>query len=191
MRYLISLLLLATAGTFAQEEPPAAEEQPAMEAQAAPAVAARTFAGPVTITADTADLLRHGRMVYTGRVRLQFDGMDLRGNRLELRQLPDNHFEAHLTGAPARFRHAAEDGVGPEVNGEAQNINYDSISQIADLSGGVQLTRGTDSLAGDTLRYETAARRIIASGGAGGQVRIVIQPPRDDPPQRPEPAPQP
>ena len=140
--------------------------------------------GPVTINADRAEWEKGGAMVYSGKVRLESGDMKLQGERLLLRQFDDGQYEAHVSGAPATLDHAGlpagEDGARPPVAAQASELHYDSRSDIVEVKGKALLTRGTDRIRGNSIRYDVARRRIEAAGGEGGQVQIIIQPPPRD-----------
>jgi lipopolysaccharide export system protein LptA len=137
--------------------------------------------GPVTVTADRAEWQKGGAMVYTGNVAMASSTLTMKGDRLELRQQAQGQYRALLTGSPARLDHAAVPGTtGAEsqpVSAQAKSLAYDSASGVVQIDGGAHLVRGSDEITGETIRYDVTARRIAASGGQGGQVRIVIQPP--------------
>jgi lipopolysaccharide export system protein LptA len=132
--------------------------------------------GEVTVTADRAEWQQAGVMKYTGNVTLSVDTLQLRGESLELKQFEAGSYEAHLTGEPARLSDAGVDGA-PPIDAYAKRLHYDARTSLAELSGNAVLTRGADRLTGESIRYDTSARRVQAAGGNSGQVRIVIQPP--------------
>lgn len=139
--------------------------------------------GPVTVTADRAEWNQGGPMRYSGNVGLDSDTLSMRGDTLELQQRARGQFEARIGGAPAQLNHAPQPGAtGPAarpVSAQARELQYDSTSGIVQLSGGARLSRGSDEINGERIRYDVRARRIQAEGGgSNGQVRIVIQPPK-------------
>jgi lipopolysaccharide transport protein LptA len=137
------------------------------------------LAGPIKITAERAELERREYALYRGRVRLVSQDMVLTGDRLELRQPDKGQFEVRLTGAPARLDHAG-DAKAPPVSASAARIVYDTRTAVVELSGGVQLARGSDQLSGAQVRYDLAARRISAAGTGEGQVQLTITPPEPE-----------
>lgn len=163
---LIALLATAAASQGPRNPSPAATQR---------------IRGPIKITAERAELERREYALYRGRVKLVSEDMVLTGDRLELRQPARGEFEARLTGAPARLDHPGDDKT-PAVSASATQIVYDTRTSTVDLSGGVQLARGTDQLSSGQVRYNIAARRITASGEGDGQVHITIQPPQNEPP---------
>lgn len=193
----LALALCALAGTAAAQadlaSEPATEPEAAMTQAAGPADAAESGApagnpptlgdtqyrrptGPVNIEAQSADILRDGTAVYRGNVRISANEFSLDGEQLELHQHEGRQFTIVVTGAPAHFAHLGNGADAPPVDASANRIEYDSRSGIVELDGGVQLLRGRDSLSTEHLRYDIAERRIQASGGSGGQVRITLDP---------------
>ncbi|MGQ0587594.1 MAG: LptA/OstA family protein, partial [Gammaproteobacteria bacterium] len=145
--------------------------------------------GPIKITAERAELERREYALYRGSVRLESSDMVMTGDRLELRQPGRGEFEARLTGAPARLDHPGNE-KNPALTASAAQIVYDTRTATVDLSGGVQLARGTDMLSSGNVRYNVAARRISANGDGTRQVQITITPPHNEAPA-PKPKPEP
>jgi lipopolysaccharide export system protein LptA len=145
--------------------------------------------GPVKITADRAEWAKGGSMVYTGNVRLESGDLKLSGDRLTLKQFEDGQFEARVDGKPAMLDHAGLAAVGskgnerPPVSARATQLTYDSREEIVDVTGEALLTRGTDKITGENIRYDVSQRRIEAKAAEGGQVQIELQPP----PRKPKP----
>jgi lipopolysaccharide export system protein LptA len=137
--------------------------------------------GPVTLTADRGEWIDGGEMRYEGNVALESEALKLSGDRMTVTQHPDGAFEAQILGAPAKLDHRAREGAqgiaGQNVTAEGQRIDYDSRSGVIQLQGQARLLRGSDEVEGERIDYIVAERRVRASGGDGGQVRIVIQPP--------------
>lgn len=171
---LAASLAVAQAPAPAPVPPPATTPPPATAKR--PATSLRLPRGPIKITAERADLEQRETALYRGNVRLTAQGLELRGDRLELRQPAAGQFQATLTGKPARLHHAGEADV-PPITASAGRIVYDTRLQLITMTGGVQLERGADSVRGESLRYDLASRRISASGTDSRQVQIVIQPP--------------
>lgn len=149
--------------------------------------------GPITITAKNGEW-QDGVMTYTGDVEMISSTLELRGARLELRQPGGSRspYEIVLTGEPAALKHASESPQDLPVEAQATRIVYLSASQDVELVGNARLLRGKDEINGETVRYNVPTRRVQASGGDSGQVRIVIEVPEETglgpPAASPEPA---
>lgn len=139
--------------------------------------------GPVTITADRAEWSKIGVMIYVGKVSLVSDKLKMNGDRLELTQFPNDQYTAKITGSLAHLDHAGEPNEKgeptPNVTADASTLIYDSRTSMVDVIDNAHMTRGKDEVTGSNIRYNVAERRIQATGGDGGQVKIVIQPPPD------------
>lgn len=137
--------------------------------------------GPVTLTADRGEWVESGEMLYEGNVTLQSDSLKLAGTRMTVVQLADGQFQAQILGSPARLDHAGRAGASgiaaQSVSAEAERIDYDSRRGVIQLQTRARLLRGGDEVTGERIDYVVTERRVRASGGSGGQVRIVIQPP--------------
>lgn len=170
----LAALLIAVAIT------PAAFSAPAKKAGSTDALRPT---GPVTITADRAEWSKVGVMVYIGNVSLTSDKLKMSGERLELTQFPNNQYTSKITGSPAHLEHAGEPNEKgeptPTITADASTLLYDSRTSVVDVIGNAKMTRGKDEVTGSNIRYNVAERRIQATGGDGGQVKIVIQPPPD------------
>lgn len=97
------------------------------------------------------------RTIFTGNVVLTKGSLILRGDRLELQQLPDGKAQAVITGKPARFRQKRE-AVAEWMEGEGAQIDYSDQTEIAILTGNAVMRRvgpdkELDRVAGDRLRY--------------------------------------
>lgn len=136
--------------------------------------------GPVTLSADRAEWVQGGTMEYQGHVSLQSDTLTLSGEAMTVTPLSDSLFKARITGEPAELHHTGVTGSREltelPVTARALTIDYDPASGIVHLRGSAHMVRGSDEVSGDDIEYVVAQRRIRASGGSSGQVRIVIQP---------------
>lgn len=152
-------------------------------AQAAPAHARNDKLkpkGPVTVTADRAELDKAGAMIYLGNVMLVSDNLQLKGDRLELKQYPGDQYEAKVSGTLAHMEHGGEtDDKGqplPPMIADGETLNYDTRTGLLDIIGKAKATRGKNEVNGNTIHYNVNERRVQVNGGDGKQVRIIFQP---------------
>lgn len=135
--------------------------------------------GPIKVTSQRADIDEQGKlMLYRGNVRMVSGALELKGERLELRQPRQGQFEAQVSGKPARLEQQGQNDA-PPLSASASQIVYDTRAATLELNGGATLARGQDVLTGDRISYDLASRRISASGTDGEQIKFVIQPPED------------
>lgn len=129
------------------------------------------------MTAKHAELVQGSFAIYTGNVVMDSDTLKLDGDRLELHQDADGQYLAKVTGMPGHMAHAGAGPENPPVSAHARTLNYSSRTGVVDLVGEALFRRGTDEITGDVIHYNVVERHVDASGGDGGQVRIVIQAP--------------
>lgn len=82
----------------------------------------------------------------------------------------------------ATFRQKRE-GRNDYVEGEAQRIEYNSNSEVAELFQNARIRSGEDEVRGDYIWYDAVSEKFLASAGEtknanapAGRVRAVIQP---------------
>jgi lipopolysaccharide export system protein LptA len=146
---------------------------------------------PMVIEADkpgTVDLLRQ-LVVFNGNVIIAQGTMQIRAERVELRELPDGFRAATAFGAPGRpasFRQK-RDGVDETIEGSAERIEYDGRVSTLRLvgNGSVRRLRGTtvaDEITGALIVWDNNAELFSVQGGAStaanpsGRVRAVLSP---------------
>ncbi|MFP5305986.1 MAG: hypothetical protein ACLGI7_09205, partial [Gammaproteobacteria bacterium] len=71
--------------------------------------------GPETLSADRAEWVEGGEMVYSGNVSMESDTLTLRGERMTVMQHGEGQIEAHLFGSPAQLDHSGD----PQAEGIA------------------------------------------------------------------------
>lgn len=82
----------------------------------------------------------------------------------------------------ATFRQKRE-GRNDYIEGEAQRIEYNSNSEVAELFQRAQIRSGEDEVQGDYIWYDAVSEKFLASasesrtpGAPAGRVRATIQP---------------
>jgi len=150
---------------------------------------------PVNLEADrvTIDDAKQTAM-FEGNVLLTQGTLQIRGDRMEVRQDKDG-FKVGITwGSPAYFRQKRE-GFDEHIEAWAERIEYDGQAQTLQLFDRAQLKRGQDEVQGNTISYDARTEFFQVIGGGikaatpgnpDGRVRAVIQPkPNVTPPASP------
>lgn len=142
-----------------------------------------------------ADALRYDDLkqisIFTGRVVLTKGSIQIRGDRIEVRQDPDGYQLGVATGSPdklAFFRQKRE-ALDEFIEGEGETITYDGRADTVTFSRKAQLRRlrGTvlaDEITGSSIVYEnlTDLFRVDGAtpqgpaGALGGRVRVMLTP---------------
>ena len=152
---------------------------------------------PMTLESDqpcTVNLLKQ-TSTCSGNVVISQGTLQIRADRLELRETPEGYQMALATGSaakPATYRQK-RDGSDETVEGQAQRIDYDSRAGTLRFEGAavVRRLRGStvaDEIQGQQIVWDSTAESFNVRGGAatasnpGGRVRAVITPraPADD-----------
>ncbi len=146
---------------------------------------------PMTLESDqpcTVNLLKQ-TSVCSGNVVISQGTLQIRAERLELRETPEGHQQAlasGLAGKPATYRQK-RDGVNEVIEGQAQRIDYDSRVGTLRFEGAAQVRRllgavVADEINGASILWDSQAETLNVRGGASsasnpsGRVRAVITP---------------
>jgi len=146
---------------------------------------------PMTLESDqpcTVNLLKQ-TSVCSGNVVVSQGTLQIRADKLELRETPEGYQMALATGSaakPATYRQK-RDGADEVVEGQAARIDYDSRAGTLRFEGEavVRRLRGAtlaDEIHGRQITWDSTAESFNVQGGAttasnpGGRVRAVIAP---------------
>lgn len=147
---------------------------------------------PMVIEAEkpgTVDLQRQ-IVVFNGNVVITQGTLEIRAERVELREMPDGHRAVSAVGSAgqtASYRQRRD--VGDEVlEGRAERIEYDSRSEVLRFvgNGSVRRLRGgtvADEITGALITWDNRQQLFSVQGGAptaaspDGRVRAVLSPP--------------
>ena len=146
---------------------------------------------PMTLESDqpcTVSLLKQ-TSVCSGNVVISQGTLQIRADRLELRESPQGYQMALALGTaarPASYRQK-RDGADEFVEGRAERIDYDSKAGTLRFEGAavVRRLRGAtvaDEIQGAVILWDSAAESFNVQGGVktdanpGGRVRAVITP---------------
>ncbi len=147
---------------------------------------------PMTLESDkpcTVSLLRQ-TSTCSGNVVISQGTLQIRADRLELRETPEGYQMAQAIGGagkPATYRQKRDGAADEYVEGQAQRIDYDSRAGTLRFEGAavVRRLRGSavaDEIQGQQITWDSVAESFNVQGGAatasnpGGRVRAVITP---------------
>jgi lipopolysaccharide export system protein LptA len=193
-----------------QAKPRSADAVPAMTGRAGRALAAlcvlAAFALPASaekadrdkpvhleadrVTIDDAKQIS----TFEGNVVLTQGTLQIRGNRMEVRQDKEGFKQGTTWGSPASFRQKRE-GYDEYIEGWAERIEYDGRVETMQMFNRAQLKRGQDEVRGNYISYNASTEffqvtgsspSATASSSPEGRVRAVIQPKsKENPPAAP------
>ena len=137
---------------------------------------------PIEIEADQGELdQKNQSTTFSGNVVIKQGTLNIRAASVNVVRSADGQQTMKASGSPVRFSQTLDGGKGT-VNGEANQVEYSSASNVVKLSGNAKVTRGGDKAEGAVITYNTRTEVYTVSGSkaAGGKpgkrVNIVIQP---------------
>ena len=145
---------------------------------------------PVNLEADRVTIDDSKKIaVFEGNVVLTQGTLQIRGDRMEVRQDKDGFRQGITWGKPAHFRQKRE-GFDEYIEGWAERVEYDSRAESVQMFDRAQLKRGQDEVRGNYISYDarseffqvTGTSTPSATAESGGRVRAVIQPKAKEPP---------
>jgi lipopolysaccharide export system protein LptA len=150
---------------------------------------------PVNLEADRVTIDDAKQLaIFEGNVVLTQGTLQIRGDRMEVRQDKEGFRNGTTWGNPASFRQKRE-GFDEFIEGWAERLEYDGRAQTMQMFNRAQLTRGQDEVRGNFISYDgrTEFFQVIGGGAQAaapdnpeGRVRAVIQPkPKEPPPASP------
>ena len=143
---------------------------------------------PVNLEADRVTIDDSKKIaVFEGNVVLTQGTLQIRGDRMEVRQDKEGFRQGITWGSPAHFRQKRE-GFDEYIEGWAERIEYDGRAESVQMFNRAQLKRGQDEVRGNYISYDSRSEFFQVTGAgspaaeSGGRVRAVIQPKSKDPP---------
>ena len=140
-------------------------------------------AKPIEIEANRMSADDARRMnVFEGNVVVTRGTLNIRADRIVVRQDAEGNQHATATGNPVRFRQR-QDPKPPEkdgvwLEGEAKRIEMDDHGGKIELFESARVNRGGDEVAGDYILVDQRSDffTVTPGKGTGGRVRATIQP---------------
>lgn len=154
---------------------------------------------PVSLEADRVEIDDQKKeAVFHGNVTLTQGTLNIKADRIVVKQDEDGFQSGIAYGKPAYFRQKRE-GAEEYIEGFAQRLEYDSKAETVEMFTQAQLKRGADEVRGNYISYNAATEFFQVLGGGTeaatpgnpqGRVRATIQPrSRDDESGASEPLP--
>ncbi|WP_159879212.1 MULTISPECIES: lipopolysaccharide transport periplasmic protein LptA [Aquitalea] len=141
---------------------------------------------PIEISADRGNLDQlKGVTVWQGNVIIIQGTLKLNADRATVTQDKQGNQTMQATGRQVVFRQKM-DGKNEWIEGQANQLDYNTVTHAAVLTGNARVKRGNDLVIGNVITYNTETEMYDVSSGAssnGGRVTAIIQPkPRDNTP---------
>jgi len=119
--------------------------------------------------------------VFEGNVVVNRGTLNIRADRIVVRQDKEGNQYATATGNPVRFKQRQDpkppDKEGVWMEGEAKRIELDDKAQKVELFDSARVNRGGDEVAGDYILVDQKSDFFTVTPGKGqGRVRATIQP---------------
>ncbi len=139
---------------------------------------------PVNLESNTAtsdDIKKEG--VYEGNVILTQGTLEIRADKLVVREDADGFQHGIAYGNPASFRQKRE-GLDEYIEGYAQRIEYDSKKDLVQMFSQARMKRNQDEARGNYISYDGKTEFFQVIGGKEaatpnnplGRVHTVMQP---------------
>lgn len=150
---------------------------------------------PINLEADRVSIDDAKQLaIFEGNVLLTQGTMQIRGDRMEVRQDKEGFKYGTTWGSLAYFRQK-RDGYDEYIEGWAERIEYDGRAETMQMFNRARMQRGQDEVRGSYISYDARTEFFRVTGGgektAGsanpeGRVRAVIQPKsKEKPPPSP------
>jgi lipopolysaccharide export system protein LptA len=147
---------------------------------------------PVNVEADKLTVDDNRQVsIFEGRVVVTQGTMQIRGDRVVVRQDGDGFQFGTATGNLATFRQKRE-GVDEWIYGEADRIEYDGKKEFVEFFIRAKLNRDLDETRGNYIAYDAKTEffrvqsgkdaPVVSGGQSNARVRAIIQPKSKDKP---------
>lgn len=123
---------------------------------------------------------------FEGSVVLTKGTMQLRAERVVVRQDADGFQHASASGSPAKFRQKSDargTQEGVWLDAEAQRIEVDERNERVEMHGNARVTRDQDEVRGSYILYDQRSEFFSVSSpkdAPDARVRAVIRPKTPD-----------
>lgn len=130
---------------------------------------------PIRLVADKATFSeRTGVTKYSGNVLITQGTLKMRAENITVNLSDTRRIQtAFATGRPATLQQLISREKGLAV-GQANSIEYDSVTGIVTLIGNAKLKQDGASFSGNRIRYSLKAGDVEATAGQGKRVELVF-----------------
>ncbi len=141
--------------------------------------------GTMSVEADLAHAtgldFENSHWIFRGHVKIIVNQGELHSDDADIMFANKLLAKASVTGKPADFQQR-DDKSGRVVRGHAERIDYDVRQGIVELSKNASLSDGKNEIRGESLKYNIAARSVLAAAAdqSSQRVHITITPPRSN-----------
>ncbi len=138
--------------------------------------------GTMSVSADLAHAngldFQNSHWVFRGNVKIIVNQGELSSDDADILFADKLLARASVSGNPARFSQV-DPASHRQVEGHARQIDYDVRKGIIKLAKDAWLTDGQNEISGETLKYNIAARSVVAEAAdqSAHRVHITITPP--------------
>jgi len=150
---------------------------------------------PINLEADRVSIDDTKQLaIFEGNVLLTQGTMQIRGERMEVRQDKEGFKYGTTWGSLAYFRQK-RDGYDEFIEGWAERIEYDGRAETMQMFNRARMQRGQDEVRGNYISYDArteffrvtgAGEKPAGSASPEGRVRAVLQPKsKEQPPPSP------
>jgi len=129
--------------------------------------------------------------IFEGNVVFTKGTLQLRAERVVLREDADGFHHASASGAPVHFRQKSDAQAGQEgvwVEGEALRVEIDERTERIELMESARIARDQDEVRGNYILYDqrseffsVSSAKGVPAAAPGERVRAVIQPKKPAP----------
>jgi len=142
---------------------------------------------PANIEADRVTVDDKNKVqIFEGRVKLTQGTLVIRSNKVVVTQDSEGFQKGVATGGDgglARFRQKRE-GRDEYIEGEAERIEYEARSDVAQLFNRAKVINGKDEVTGEYINYDGYNETYLVTNGpnatvlqeGGSRVKVTIQP---------------
>lgn len=135
---------------------------------------------PIRLLADKATYKAStGVTTYSGNVIITQGTLKMTSSNITVNLAKNGGIKSAVaTGRPATMQQVVSKDKGV-AKGQANKIEYNSVTGILTLSGNAKLTQDDASFSGNVLRYSLKAGDVEANAGNGKRVELVFPPNSD------------